>query len=355
MDRTTTSDSGTLSVTREILWECRAMVLHAMSSGLTVPGGLVQGLEAIVGDDEADARTSARRTEAEETTEFSAEAPHSRVRNLPSAVAYQIAQIHGQLSKIIAPAKPRTVLLLERETARGGFLKFLGPVPLIRRMMVTSVISLVALIAVSLSPEVDGAPGRFSLLVNSGTSLLLNELFLLSAAGIGASFYNLFQANRFVREGTFDPVYESSYWIRFVLGLMAGMMLASLIPIDSATAGEAMGLDADAASSVTGLEKPMFALLGGFSASVVYRILSRLVAAVESIVKGDTRDIQAAQEASSKALAAEQEVQNRLALASRLTKLQQQIQSADVPQELKRELERIQNDLLTPGSYDRES
>ena len=59
MDRTTTSDSGTLSVSQEILWECRAMVLHAMSSGLTVPGGLVQGLEAIFGDDEADARTSA--------------------------------------------------------------------------------------------------------------------------------------------------------------------------------------------------------------------------------------------------------------------------------------------------------
>jgi len=56
-------------------------------------------------------------------------------------------------------------------------------------------------------PKVNGSPDGFSLLKNSGMDLLLNELFLLSAAGIGASFSNLFQANLFVRNGTFDPVY----------------------------------------------------------------------------------------------------------------------------------------------------
>ena len=60
-------------------------------------------------------------------------------------------------------------------------------------------------------------------LVLSGHVLLYNLLFLIAAAGLGASFQALFQANRYVVAGTFDPKYESSYWIRFVLGLIAGL------------------------------------------------------------------------------------------------------------------------------------
>jgi hypothetical protein len=37
-------------------------------------------------------------------------------------------------------------------------------------------------------------------------------------AGLGACFAALFLANRYIAEGTFDPKYESSYWIRFILG-----------------------------------------------------------------------------------------------------------------------------------------
>jgi hypothetical protein len=43
------------------------------------------------------------------------------------------------------------------------------------------------------------------------------------------------------------------------------------------------------------LSKPLLALLGGFSASVLYRILERLVQTVESLVRGETHEQQADQ------------------------------------------------------------
>jgi hypothetical protein len=52
---------------------------------------------------------------------------------------------------------------------------------------------------------------------------------------------------------------------------MAGLILASLIPLDPA--------------ALNGLGKPTLSLLGGFSASLVYRILNLLVGMVEDIVK----------------------------------------------------------------------
>jgi hypothetical protein len=121
-------------------------------------------------------------------------------------------------------------------------------------------------------------------------------------------------------------------------------MLASLIPIGGVDGGDFL--------APQGLEKPLLALLGGFSAAVVYRILQRLVDSVESLVRGDVRDTLAAQEQATKEKMAEQDVQNRLQLAARLTKLQQQMPSAQDPDAIAQELERIQSDLLTPGSYD---
>ena len=41
----------------------------------------------------------------------------------------------------------------------------------------------------------------------------------------------LFEANKYVVASTFDPKYESSYWIRFVLGLIAGLLLSKFVSL----------------------------------------------------------------------------------------------------------------------------
>lgn len=324
----------------ELILECNSMARYAFASGLKVPGQIVNALENnhLSNNSEGDGYLS-----PDTDNQLSGNSSSNLHR---SVNIRHISVIHGQLVDIVAPATPRTILLMETEAAKRHFWRFLGPVPLVQRMMFVAIISLIGLIFVSLSPEVDGNPKNFSLLGNSGLPLLINECFLLSAAAIGASFSALFQANYYIQNGTFDPVYESSYWIRFVLGLLAGIMLATLIPIEPYIKnGE------QASSSLQGLGKPLLSLLGGFSASVVYRILNRLTSAVESLVKGDTRSILAAQEQVGRANITEQTINSRLQLLTRLKKLQQQLSINADPSDLRTELDRIQNELITPGTY----
>ncbi len=194
----------------------------------------------------------------------------------------QALNLHKQLSKKVAPAKPKTILLLYQESEKKKWFSFLGQVSLVRRLMVTTIFSLIIFVLISLSSFVDGESLSKGVLNNHGINLLFNLFFIISAAALGGCFSNLFQANKFITEGTFDPKYESSYWIRILLGLIAGLMLAVIIPATgNVNLGEGKGLH---------LTIPLLAMLGGFSAALVYRILTRIVWAVESLFVGKQDD-----------------------------------------------------------------
>ena len=141
-------------------------------------------------------------------------------------------------------------------------------------VVLMALMCLASFVALATSADVNTVSVSKNILEIHGFPLLLNLLFLLTAAALGACFAALFQANRFIAEGTFDPKYESSYWIRVILGLIAGLLLSHMVPLTN---------DDISKLSVT---KPMLALLGGFSAAMVYRIISRLIEAVESLVRG---------------------------------------------------------------------
>jgi hypothetical protein len=188
--------------------------------------------------------------------------------------------------------------------------------------------------------------------------LLFNLLFLLSAAGLGACFAGLFLANRYIANNTFDPKYEASYWIRIVLGLMAGIILAELIPLDllggtgSLAAASGTGAEHTTASAVNTLGKPVLALLGGFSAAAVYRVISKIVDALESLVRGDNRENAAVLDQATKAQYQSQLAAQRLTLAANLTGIQQKIDRTGDSEELKRELDRVVSGLLPQNNFE---
>lgn len=139
-------------------------------------------------------------------------------------------------------------------------------------------------------------------------------------------------------EGSFDPRYEPSYWIRFGLGLIAGLILTELVPFVPAADGEPARF-----------AKPLLALLGGFSAVLVYRILERLVTTVDGLVRGDTRDILAARNSAAEARLAEQSARSRFATAARLIPLQQQLVDGSSSEEVGTRLARILDKLPDGG------
>ncbi len=284
----------------QILRECIEMVRYALSSGTRVSTAVVETVET--------ART----------------APAPGGADLAA-----LAGAHDRLAKIVAPATPRAlVLFAEEDDKQKGLLRLPGPVRLVRRMALAALVSVGLFIVSSLSRSVTHGSG--DVLDSWGWDLLVNEVFWLASAGVGASFAMLFQVNEFIVNRSYDPKYESSYWIKFLIGVIAGFILVALIPLD--------GLEgqAGAASSAQALARPTLAMLGGFSASAVYRILTRLMNTVESLFRADPRDEAALREQAAGARAAEDAAAARLGVASRLVELRQQIAAGAAPEDVSR-------------------
>lgn len=234
--------------------ECQAMANHAFNKGLMVSVSTLSTLEKMSHNQEV--------------------------------CAEELTKMHNELSELVSPAKPETIVLMSQEKDKGSIFLFLGRVPLIRRMMLVAITSLTILIALSLSQHINNENMVTSMFDMEGTRLLYVQTILLASAAIGASFSALFKANSYVTAGVYDPKYESSYWVRFVVGLIAGIILTQLIPINldavAKVASEASGTSASGVSHAA--IRITMALVGGFSANLVYKILDRIVETVQSFI-----------------------------------------------------------------------
>jgi uncharacterized membrane protein len=288
----------------QILREAEEMAEYAFASGKRVPPSIAQVVHQARLD----------------TPRDPAAPPPDDVRHL--AVA------HEQLSKIVAPATPRALVLLDEE--RDNAFAFLGPVGFVRRMVLVAAICTVAFIIVSISPEINIVPGQpdpGDIMRSDGLKLFINELFFLTAAGMGASFHALVDVKTYINRRNFDPRFEASYWIKFLLGLIAGLMMVTLIPVNP--------------ESGHGFARPTLAMLGGFSAAAVYRIILRLVDTMESLVQGDAKEMLESRERAAKAKAEEEVVQHRMKMTSDLVALQQQLASGAGSDEVREQLNRM--------------
>jgi len=222
----------TINITVHLRQECEAMAKHALESGSSLPASIVQTLNKF--------HCSEPNSHADEDLE-------------------KLTTAHAQLVKIVAPARPETLLLLAAENEQNLFCRTLGPVPLIRHLTVMAVILLAA----------------FATMTILGPGKAYDMAYYLIAAGLGGTFFGLYKANRYIVANTFDPTYAFSYWIRITLGLIAGLILATLIFPNGVESGDTLPLT-----------PALIALLGGFSADVLYRILARLVEVLELLVQG---------------------------------------------------------------------
>jgi hypothetical protein len=301
---------------RQLLEEAVEMLRYASSVGIAVPAPVVQTVDAF------------------ETA--GSETPGLDLRPLVSA--------HGRLVKLVAPAAPGTLVFIARtRDTVPRFARWLGPVPLVRRMAAAALVSLGVFILLSIAHGIDRASAALDFTETTGGALLLNELFWLASAGIGASFAMLFQVHEFIVKRNYDPAHEPSYWIKFMLGVVAGFILvAVLFPA---------GADTETAATTAGaFSRPLLAMLGGFSASLVHRILTRLVDTVEGLFRGDPRDAAAVRESAATARAAEEAGQARLAVAGKLVELQNRVAGGAAADDLSGEISAVIASLVPDAS-----
>jgi len=222
-------------------------------------------------------------------------------QSLPSLVA-----LHSALAKAVAPATPGS---LEATAPAPGWLGFLRRPPVIGWMVFAAVVCAFGFV-VALSQ-------RWS------------TLSFVSGAGLGAAFYGLFTAHDYVKQRTFDPRYNSVYMIRFVLGVIAGIILAHL-PVGGDN------------GTLKSLSQGVIALLGGYSAEAVNQVLQRFVDILVAAVKGSGSDVAKAQVEQVKTKAAAQLASAKQSVSQDLSDV---LSDSTLSESLRSRLKSIQNNL----------
>jgi len=240
-----------------------------------------------------------------------------------------LASVHERLAKLVAPASPSTLYLLDRTYHKPIRFGSLGPVSVVRQLVMFSLGCVLTFITLSIvhltfNEPASGGKTLWQSLFGPIAHAVAENIYWLAAAGVGASFAVLFQINESIAKGTFDPDDAPAHWIKVFLGVVAGFILVAMVPTT--------GIDGADAKV---LAKPTIALLGGFSAQAVYRILNRLVETLEDLFSGGQKEQSAIREQAVAARAQEDVAQARLMVAGKLVQLQEQIAAGgDVKQQV---------------------
>jgi len=258
--------------------ECEAMAQHALSTGHTVPVEVIELLDRAFSSIDAADTSRLAVTATPDCDQSNVAATSTDVSALVA-----LSRAHAALAVIIAPATPEAVLAIADERCRHPLMTSFGPVPIARQMLVLALVSLITLLGVSVSPDINDANMSKTLLDLSGAPLLVVEIFLLSAGSLGSCFANLQRVNKFVSDGTYDPKSQSTYWVRWVMGIISGIVLSQLVYdvfLESQT------VPAGGAPTADAIGQPLLALFGGYSVDVVHSILNRLIGAVSFVFRG---------------------------------------------------------------------
>lgn len=317
-----TNTYANLNLREQIYLECRAMSEYSLATGKIVPVCAIKHIE-----DMEDYSVPAEK--------------NNGIPNIRKDIDITpLLNTHELLVRLIEPATPRTILLLDMEQRSDSVFKFLGAVSLIRQLMVATLISLFIFVALMASPFIDSDALAENVLEATGIEQLARLAFYISAAGLGAAFAALYKANSYISKGTYDPSYQSSYWIRFSLGIIAGLLLAILIS-EKSVQGEGM--------LSHGVVRPLLALLGGFSADLLYTFLNRMEETFKSLFESSAQNILDAKSIEATAKLAGLEMDGRMKLAQDLMQMQQQMSETTDPEEAKQQLNELLQNLMQPN------
>jgi hypothetical protein len=250
--------------------ECEAMVQHALSTGRAVPVETIERLNQAISASDGPGDVVARDRPDDASPQDTPPRVASQVATSRFAL---LVSAHAELALAIAPATPEAVSLIADEYEKHPIRCEFGPLPLVRQMLALALLSLIVLMVVALAEEVNTVNFTNTMLELSGYELLVVEVFLVAAASLGASFANLQKINAVISEGTYDPRVQSTYWTRWVMGVISGIVMSQIVyDFLRRRSGTDIG-------HIAGVGQPLLALLGGYSVDIVTGLIRRAIAA----------------------------------------------------------------------------
>ena len=290
-------------VWRDLLCDSRVMFDHARKTGVRLPPGLAEKLESAI--------TNAAQQKPVDTK--------------------QLQDVYNRLLAVLAPATPQSINASDPTVTWWRRAKRRG---MVYSMLVLSGVCLIGYVW-TLS-EIGGS--------DSTPSALQLAFHLVFAAGLGAAFNALFTAYGYLVKRTYDPKYTTTYWIRFALGIVGGVILAQFINPEN--------VFRDNGSILNKLTPGLIALLGGYAANAVQLILKRIVEMLVTLVQGGA---EARIQTVTEQLKAQQErdqIRRRLAIIRQIGKHANNIGTETDPAKLKEKLEELQLSVLEDQEND---
>jgi hypothetical protein len=273
----------------QILEECQVMAQHSLAAGIVVPPLLFGRFEDCLAEHAGIGRQEPSpgplTTSTEPASIDTVRPPQSPPRSRQGLLLQELGEIHDMFVRAVTPAAPATLTLFARERRDHPRLVALGPVAVARNFVILGLGSLVLMLGLALSPDVNVSTLQQTLLELSGGQLLVVELFLLSAASLGACFSNLQKLNGYISAGTYDPKYQGTYWSRWAMGVISGILLSQILYAE--LIDRTVVHAANNGPSPADFGQPTLAVFGGYSAQLVQRIIIRLIESVETFFSGE--------------------------------------------------------------------
>ncbi|MFH2061327.1 MAG: hypothetical protein ABIJ59_20890 [Pseudomonadota bacterium] len=248
----------------------------------------------------------------------------------------KLVAAHDNLAKIVAPATPQAIVLINNGMDKK-LVDYIGPTPLIRYMICVTVFSLVSFLVVVQSRHIDS--NDINIFSSDGIRLMFQLAFLISASALGSSFSALYKVDQYIRNMTYDPNQAASYWIRFFLGIISGLIMSLVIKVNAI---ESTFLEPN-------IIRPILAILGGFSADLFYTFLNRMVETMKSLFEGSNKEILENRTQSLNLKAAQKEITTKVMLSEQLLTLQNTIAQNPIPENVKQSLDKMW-EMLGPGT-----
>lgn len=220
--------------------------------------------------------------------------------------------VHNKLSKLTYPASPLSI-----KYTKQSYGLFFAKNKVINWIIGLTILCLILFIA-------------FGFLTSETKSYQI--LAIVFASGIGAGFYTLSTSRKYLVNRTFDPNYNPTYIIRFLLGITAGSILAlilkDIIKINN--------------FDFTG---EILAVVGGYSADAVSTILERIADLIVAIFKGTNKNNTEDYDNKVKNTKESEQEKSRLKNMNTLTDLKAKILNLNDPKKIIEEIDKKMSEL----------
>lgn len=144
--------------------------------------------------------------------------------------------------------------------------------PILAKCLLIAGLALIALIVISLSPQVNEQNQAAGLLTSSGKTLLFNLIFICSSSLLGVMFYLLKTISDKIKNYTLLPIDAIEINSAIIIGVISGFIISELFTFSTSSI-----------STSIEMQKMTLALLGGFSSDAIFSILKGVITKAKAL------------------------------------------------------------------------